>query len=62
MPSNSRLYCLAYLVSFQRFLKCKKPVISDWLFLVAGDQAISNFLEGCEMVVDLWKYMNRQDD
>jgi hypothetical protein len=30
--------------------------------LVAGDQAISNFLEGYELVVDLWKYMNRQDD
>jgi len=25
-------------------------------------QAISNFLEGYELVVDLWKYMNRQDD
>ena len=22
--------------SFQHFLKCKKPVINDWLFLVAG--------------------------
>jgi hypothetical protein len=30
--------------------------------LVAGDQAISNFLEGYELVVDLWKYMNRRDD
>ena len=29
---------------------------------VAGDQAISNFLEGYELVVDLWKYMNRRDD
>jgi hypothetical protein len=29
--------------------------------LVAGDQAISNFLEGNELVVDLWKYMNKQD-
>jgi hypothetical protein len=23
-------------VHFQHFLKCKKPVINDWLFLVAG--------------------------
>jgi hypothetical protein len=30
--------------------------------LVAGDQAISNFLEGYELVVDLWKYMNRRDE
>jgi hypothetical protein len=37
-------------------------VTDDWLFLVAGDQAISNFLEGYELVVDLGKYMNRQDD
>ena len=29
---------------------------------VAEDQAISNFLEGYELVVDLWKYMNRRDD
>jgi hypothetical protein len=29
---------------------------------VAGDQAISNFLEGYELVVDLWKYINRRDD
>ena len=29
---------------------------------VAGDQAISNFLEGYELVVDLWKYMNRRDE
>jgi hypothetical protein len=45
-----------------QFHPIKKPVISDWLFLVAGDQAISNFLEGYELVVDLWKYMNRRDD
>jgi len=25
-------------------------------------QAISDFLEGYELVVDLWKYMNRRDD
>jgi hypothetical protein len=65
MPSNSRLYCLAYLVSFQRIYKRKKPisdVTDDWLFLVAGDQAISNFLEGYELVVDLLNYMNRRDD
>jgi hypothetical protein len=45
-----------------QFNPIKKPVEFDWLFLVAGDQAISNFLEGYELVVDLWKYMNRQDD
>jgi len=33
-----------------------------FFFFVAGDQAISNFLEGYELVVDFWKYMNRQDD
>ena len=43
--------------------KNEKAVISDgFLPLVAGDQAISNFLEGYELVVDLWKYMNRRDD
>jgi hypothetical protein len=31
-------------------------------FLVAGDKTISNFLEGYELVVDLWKYMNRRDE
>jgi hypothetical protein len=30
--------------------------------LVAGDQAFSKFLEGYELVVDLWKYMNKQDE
>jgi hypothetical protein len=29
---------------------------------VAGDQAISDFLKGYEMVVDFWKYMTRQDE
>jgi hypothetical protein len=33
----------------------------DWLFLVAGEPQISNFLEGYEMVVELWLFMNRQD-
>jgi hypothetical protein len=28
---------------------------------VAGEPQISNFLEGYEMVVELWLYMNRQD-
>ena len=43
--------------------KMKKVTISDdFSHLVAGDQAISNFLEGYELVVDLWKYMNRRDD
>jgi hypothetical protein len=43
--------------------KIKKVTVSgDFFLLVAGDQAISNFLEGYELVVDLWKYMNRQDD
>jgi hypothetical protein len=32
------------------------------VFLVAGEPQISNFLEGYELVVDLWKYMNRLDD
>lgn len=30
--------------------------------MVAEDQAISNFLEGYELVVDLWKYMNKRDE
>jgi hypothetical protein len=30
--------------------------------LVSGDQAISNFLEGYELVVDLWKYLNRRHE
>ena len=43
--------------------KIKKVTVSgDFPLLVAGDQAISNFLEGYELVVDLWKYMNRRDD
>ena len=42
--------------------KQKKPIFRLAFFLVAGDQAISNFLEGYELVVDLWKYMNRRDD
>jgi hypothetical protein len=29
--------------------------------LVAGEQAISNFLEGYDLVVDLWEYMNLKD-
>jgi len=39
----------------------KNPQISLRASLVAGDQAISNFLEGYELVVDLWKYLNRRD-
>ena len=43
--------------------KTKKVDIADnFSLLVAGDQAMSNFLEGYELVVDLWKYMNRRDD
>jgi hypothetical protein len=49
-------------VNFQRFLKRKKPVEFDWLFLVAGTDQISNFLEGYELVVELWMYMNRRDE
>jgi len=30
--------------------------------LVAGEQAISNFLEGYDLVVDFWKYMTRRDE
>jgi hypothetical protein len=40
--------------------KIKKPFsFAERFPLVAGDQAISNFLEVYEMVVDLWKYINR---
>jgi hypothetical protein len=49
-------------VDFQHFYKCKKPIISDWLFLVAGKDQISNFLEGYELVVELWLFMNRNQD
>jgi len=43
--------------------KTKKVTVSgDFPLLVAGDQAISNFLEGYELVVELWKYMNRRDE
>lgn len=38
----------------------KSPNICSDL-LVAGEPQISNFLEGYEMVVELWLYMNRQD-
>jgi hypothetical protein len=34
----------------------------DWLFFVAGEPQISNFLEGYELVVDLWKYLNKRDE
>ena len=40
----------------------KVAIIDDFSSLVAGEQQISNFLEGYELVVDLWKYMNRRDD
>ena len=40
----------------------KKPESFDSGFLVAGEPQISNFLEGYEMVVDLWKYLNRRDE
>ena len=33
--------------------------VTALFFLVAGEPQISNFLEGYEMVVDLWKYLNR---
>jgi hypothetical protein len=46
-----------------RFGTKQKPLsFAKGFLLVAGDQAISNFLEGYELVVDLWKYMNRRDD
>jgi hypothetical protein len=48
--------------NFQRFLKRKKPVEFDWLFLVAGTDLISNFLEGYELVVDLWMLVKREQD
>ena len=51
------------LVTANNLNKKKKANLSTgFLLLVAGDQAISNFLEGYELVVDLWKYMNRRDD
>jgi hypothetical protein len=31
-------------------------------FLVAGEPQISNFIEGYEMVVELWLFMNRDRD
>jgi hypothetical protein len=40
----------------------KKLSQKTQVFLVAGEPQISNFLEGYELVVDLWKYMNRRDD
>jgi hypothetical protein len=49
-------------VNFQHFWKSKKPVKFDWLFLVAGEPQISNFLEGYELVVELWLFMNRNQD
>jgi hypothetical protein len=30
--------------------------------MVAGEPQISNFLEGYELVVDLWKYLNKRDE
>jgi hypothetical protein len=36
--------------------------VTALFFLVAGDQAISNFLEGYELVVELWLFMNRNQD
>ena len=32
------------------------------VFLVAGESQISNVLEGYEMVVELWKYLNRRHE
>jgi hypothetical protein len=40
----------------------KKLSQKTQVFLVAGEPQISIFLEGYELVVDLWKYMNRRDD
>jgi hypothetical protein len=37
----------------------QKPEPNDSGFLVAGKDQISNFLEGYEKVIDLYKYMNR---
>ncbi len=47
------------LVTANNLNKKKKANLSTGFLLLAGDQAISNFLEGYELVVDLWKYMNR---
>ena len=43
-------------------MKTKNPNLSTRVFLVAGEPQISKFLEGYEMVVDLWKYLNRLDE
>jgi|688.fasta_scaffold09068_8 hypothetical protein len=40
-------------------MKTKNPNLSTRVFLVAGEPQFSNFIEGHEMVVDLYKYMNR---
>lgn len=50
---------------FEKSFICKtKKVASndDFSFLVAGEPQISNFLEGYEMVVDLWKYLNSRHE
>ena len=43
-------------------MKTKNPSLMTRVFLVAGEPQISNFLEGYEMGVDLWKYLNRRDE
>jgi hypothetical protein len=51
------------LVAANNLNKNKKANLSiGFLLLVAGTLRISNLLEGYELVVDLWKYMNRRDD
>jgi hypothetical protein len=39
----------------------KVATADDFSLLVAGEPQISNFLEGYELVVELWLFMNRQD-
>ncbi len=40
----------------------KKPIFRLAFDLVAGEPQISNFIEGYEMVVELWLFMNRDRD
>ena len=61
----------SYFFVFLTFIQAKidsvssnKKVVTadDFSILVAGEPQISKFLEGYEMVVDLWKYLNRRDE
>ena len=72
MPSQSSPFLLKHQPFFriipiftkvvERRKKKKVAIIDNFSSLVAGKDQISNFLEGYELVVDLWKYMDRRDD